>query len=361
MNHKSHNLLTSVVIILSLVMLGGCGKNTDEQLASDQQEEQVGSAKPLVVYSSRAEHLIQPVFDLYMEQTGIKVQFITDKAGVLIERLKLEGDATPADVLITVDAGNLGYAAAEGLLLPLQSSILEKNVPAHLRDDQNRWSGLSLRARTLVYSTERVALEDLSTYEALGDEAWQGRLCLRTSKKVYNQSLVAMLIAEHGEEKTQQIIESWVTNLAVAPLSNDTKVMDAIIAGQCDVGIVNTYYYGRLQADRPDLPLALFWPNQTDATSGQPGTGVHVNVSGAGVLKHSKQAAAAQALLEWMASHDAQAIFASVNQEYPINPDIAIDPEVLSWGEFKASKLPLSRAYELQPAAVKLMDRAGYR
>jgi len=349
-------LIASLAATLAVTVLVGCGKQADD--ASQQTAGTVAEAKPLIVYSSRAEHLIQPVFDLYTQQTGKQIQFITDKAGVLIERLKQEGESTPADVFITVDAGNLGYAAAEGLLLPLQSPVLEANVPAHLRDEENRWTGLSLRARTIVYSTERVSPEELSTYEALGDEGWEGRLCLRTSKKVYNQSLVAMLIAEHGEEQTQQIVEAWVNNLAVAPLSNDTKEMEAIIAGQCDVGIVNSYYFGRMKVANPDLALALFWPNQNADESST--IGVHVNISGAGVLNHSKQAAAAQAFVEWMASDDAQAIFGGVNQEYPINPAIAVDPEVKSWGDFKASDLPLSRAYELQPAAVKLMDRAGY-
>lgn len=356
MKRTTRGLVVSLAATLMAIVLTGCGKQADE--TSPQAVEAAAEAKPLIVYSSRAEHLIQPVFDLYSQQTGKQIQFITDKDGVLIERLKQEGSSTPADVLITVDAGNLGYAAAEDLLMPLQSPVLDANVPAHLRDEQNRWVGLSLRARTIVYSTERVLPEELSTYEALGNDDWEGRLCLRTSKKVYNQSLVAMLIAEHGEEKTQQIVEAWVNNLAVGPLSNDTKVMEAILAGQCDAGIVNTYYYGRLKVETPDLPLALFWPNQnvTDGSS----TGVHVNISGAGVLKYSKQAVAAQKFVEWMASDDAQAIFGGVNQEYPINPAIAVDPEVKSWGDFKASELPLSRAYELQPAAVKLMDRAGY-
>jgi len=347
-------LIAALATTLIAAVMTGCGKQADEPTQQNSQAE----SKPLIVYSSRAEHLIQPVFELYTQQTGKQIQFITDKDGVLIERLKQEGASTPADVLITVDAGNLGYAAAEGLLRPLESAVLEANVPVHLRDEQNRWTGLSLRARTIVYSTERVTPEELSTYEALGDESWEGLVCLRTAKKVYNQSLVAMLIAEHGEEKTQQIVEAWVDNLAISPLSNDTKVMEAIVAGQCDVGIVNTYYYGRLKVVTPDLPLALFWPNQDEAEGSQ--TGVHVNISGAGVLTHSKQADAAQAFVEWMAEAEAQAIFGSVNQEYPINPAIEIDPEVRSWGEFKASELPLSRAYELQPAAVKLMDRAGY-
>jgi len=359
MKQNTGALISALAAILIAVVMAGCGKQADEPAETDSQTEAVIESKPLIVYSSRAEHLIQPVFELYTQQTGTEIQFITDKAGVLIQRLKQEGESTPADVLITVDAGNLGYAAAEGLLLPLDSTVLEANVPAHLRDEQNRWTGLSLRARTIVYSTERVTPDELSTYEALGDETWDGLLCLRTSKKVYNQSLVAMLIAEHGEEKTQQIVEAWVSNLAVAPLSNDTKLMESIVAGQCDVGIVNSYYFGRLKVRIPDLPLALFWPNQNGGEESK--TGVHVNISGAGVLKHSQQAALAQEFVEWMASDDAQAIFGSVNQEYPINPAIEIDPEVQSWGEFKPSQLPLSRAYELQPAAVKLMDRAGYR
>lgn len=354
MKRTTRGLVMSLATIVVATVFVGCGKQADESSSQT-----IAEAKPLIVYSSRAEHLIQPVFDLYTQQTGIPIAFITDKAGVLIERLKQEGDSSTADVFITVDAGNLGYAAAQELLLPLVSSVLTANVPAHLRDEKNRWTGLSLRARTIVYSTERVTPDELSTYEALADEAWDGLLCLRTAKKVYNQSLVAMLIAEHGEEKTQQIIEAWVNNLAVAPLSNDTKVMESIMVGQCDVGIVNSYYFGRLKVKNPELPLALFWPNQGASDTTQ--TGVHVNISGAGVLKHSKQAAAAQKFVEWMASDDAQAIFGGVNQEYPINPAIAVDPEVKSWGDFRASELPLSRAYELQPAAVKLMDRAGYR
>ena len=353
MKRTTCGLIASLAAILLATVLVGCGKQADEP-----SPQAIDEAKPLIVYSSRAEHLIRPVFNLYTQQTGIQIEFITDKAGVLIERLKQEGDSSSADVFITVDAGNLGYAAAEGLLLPLDSAVLTANVPAHLRDESNRWTGLSLRARTIVYSTERVTPDELSTYEALGDEAWDGLVCLRTAKKVYNQSLVAMLIAEYGEEKTQRIVEAWVSNLAVAPLSNDTKVMQSIIVGQCDVGIVNSYYFGRMKVESPELPLALFWPNQGANNTAK--TGVHVNISGAGVLKHSKQAVAAQAFLEWMASDDAQAIFGGVNQEYPINAAITVDPEVKSWGDFKASELPLSRAYELQPAAVKLMDRAGY-
>ena len=306
----------------------------------------------LVVYSSRNEHLISPVFKLFTDQTGIEIEYATDKAGVLIERIKMEGANTPADVLITVDAGTLGLAASQGLFQPINSPVINNRVPAYLRDDNDFWTGLSLRARTIVYSTERVKSEELSTYSALGGDQWQGRLCLRTSKKVYNQSLVAMLIAEQGEAQAQATVTSWINNLAIAPTSNDTKVMQAILAGQCDVGIVNTYYFGRLQTKSPDLALALFWPNKS---------GVHVNVAGAGILKHSKNAIQAKTLMEWLVSDPAQELFAGVNQEYPVSTDVKVDPQVASWGQFRQSQQPLSQAYILQPNAVKLMDRAGYK
>ena len=306
----------------------------------------------LVVYSSRNEHLISPVFKLFTDQTGIEIEYATDKAGVLIERIKMEGANTPADVLITVDAGTLGLAASQGLFQPINSPVINNRVPAYLRDDNDFWTGLSLRARTIVYSTERVKSEELSTYSALGGDQWQGRLCLRTSKKVYNQSLVAMLIAEQGEAQAQATVTSWINNLAIAPTSNDTKVMQAILAGQCDVGIVNTYYFGRLQTKSPDLALALFWPNKS---------GVHVNVAGAGILKHSKNAIQAKTLMEWLVSDPAQELFAGVNQEYPVSTDVKVDPQVASWGQFRQSEQRLSQAYILQPDAVKLMDRAGYK
>ena len=257
----------------------------------------VGTAlgDPLVVYTARKEHLIKPLFDQYTQQTGVKIEYITGKAPVLLQRIKSEGPRTAADLLITVDAGNLWHAANEGILQQVQSNTLTANIPNNLRDPGNQWFGLSIRARTMVYSTERVKPGELTTYEALADPLWKGRLLLRTSKKVYNQSLVAMLIAEHGEAKTESLVKGWVGNLAAAPFSNDTKVMEAILAGQGDVGVVNTYYFGRLQKKNPGLALKLFWPNQS-------GNGVHINVSGAGVVKHSKQKEKAVAFLEWLSS-----------------------------------------------------------
>lgn len=313
-------------------------------------------ADELVVYSARNEHLIQPIFEAYTEQTGVEIKYITDKEGPLLQRLKAEGKNTHADLLITVDAGNLWHAASEGLLQPVDSQILKENIPANLRDEEDRWFGLSLRARTIVYSTERVKPEQLSTYAALGDEAWKGRLLLRTSKKVYNQSLVAMMIAEYGEEQTEQIVRSWVANLAAAPFSNDTQTMEAIVAGQGDVAIVNTYYFGRLLRKQPDLKLALFWPNQEQA-----GSGVHVNVSGAGVTRYAKNPEAAVKFLEWLSSEQAQNLFADANLEYPVNPKVTPNAEVAAWGTFVPSPFNLTQAGKLQEQALRLMDRAGYR
>ncbi|PZN29620.1 MAG: Fe(3+) ABC transporter substrate-binding protein [Proteobacteria bacterium] len=308
----------------------------------------------LVVYSARNEQLIKPLFDRYTAETGMPIRFVTDDAGPLIERLAAEGANSPADVLMTVDAGELWFAAQRGLLQPLDSAVLEQNIPEHLRDPEGRWFGLSVRARTIVYSTERVKPEELSTYEALAEPQWQGRLCLRTSKKVYNQSLVAMLIAQHGEERTEQIVRGWVQNLATDVFSSDNLLMEAIAAGQCDVGIVNTYYFGRMQRDNPDLPLRLFWPDQQ-------GNGVHVNVSGAGVTAHAPRAEQARAFLEWLSSAEAQGQFAGANLEYPANPAVEPDERVAAWGAFKASPLNVAQAGELQADAVRLMDRAGYR
>lgn len=311
-------------------------------------------ADEVVVYSARNEQLIKPLFDAYTGETGVRVTFVTDKEGPLMQRLKAEGENTRADLFITVDAGNLWQAAHEGLLRPVMSPTLEKNIPAHLRDPEDRWFGLSVRARTIVYNTDRVRPAELSTYEALGDPKWKGRLCLRTSKKVYNQSLVAMMIAEHGAAKTEEIVRLWVGNLATDVFPDDTKMIQAIAAGQCDVGIANTYYFGRLKQKEPKLPAALFWANQKDK-------GVHVNVSGAGVTRHAKHAQAAVRLLEWLSSAKAQNLYADVNLEYPVNPRVKPDAIVAAWGSFKPNPINVAKAGELQAEAVKLMDRAGYK
>lgn len=311
-------------------------------------------AEEVVVYSARNEQLIKPLFDAYKKETGVDVKFITDKEGPLMQRLKSEGNNTPADILLTVDAGNLWQASHEGLLKPVKSAALESNVPAHLRDPKGEWFGLSIRARTIFYNTSRVKPQELSSYEDLATAKWKGRLCLRTSKKVYNQSLVAMLMAEHGEAKAEQIVKGWVGNLATDVFPDDTKMLEAIGAGQCDVGIANTYYYGRLMEKNPKLPIGIFWANQK-------GSGTHVNISGAGVTRYAKNEKGAIRLLEWLSSDKAQNLYADSNMEFSVNPKVKFDPKVAAWGDFKHNYINVAKAGELQAAAVKLMDRAGYR
>jgi len=316
------------------------------------------AAEEIVVYSARNEQLIKPLFDAYTRDTGVQIKFITDKEGPLMARLKAEGRNTPADMLLTVDAGNLWQASEEGLLRPIQSKTLQANVPAHLRDPDNEWFGLSVRARTLVYNTRKVKPADLSTYEDLANPKWKNRLCLRTSKKVYNQSLVAMMITEYGEGKTEDIVRGWVANLATSPFPDDTKAMEAVAAGQCDVTLVNTYYFGRLMAKQSNLPLAVFWPNQNLKNKA---AGVHVNISGAGVTRYARNPAGAQKLIEWLSSDKAQNLFADINLEYPVNPGVTPDKTVAAWGNFRQNLVNVKEAGSLQAKAVKLMDRAGYK
>ncbi len=311
------------------------------------------AADEVVVYSSRIDELIKPVFDAYTEKTGVKVKFITDKEAPLMQRIKAEGENATADLLLTVDAGNLWQAEQMGILQPFTSKVIDDNIPPQYRAKSHAWTGLSLRARTLVYSTDRVKPSELTTYEALADKQWEGRLCLRTAKKVYNQSLTATLIETHGEAKTEAIIKGWVNNLATDVFSDDNAVMQAIAAGQCDVGIVNTYYYGRLHQQNPDLPVKLFWPNQADR-------GVHVNLSGIGLTKYAPHPAAAKALVEWMTTPEAQKIFADVNQEFPANPSVKPSAEVAAWGQFVPDALPVEVAGKRQAEAIRLMDRAGW-
>lgn len=334
------SLKVTAAVLLS-ALLGAC--------ANEPEDESV-----ITVYTARNEHLIKPLFDRYTEETGVKIRYITDSAGPLLARLKAEGEGTPADLFVTVDAGYLWQASNEGVLQPIESQTLTTNIPESYRSSENDWVGLSLRARTIIYSTDRVDPASLSTYEALADEDWNGRLCLRTSKKVYNQSLVATMIKTLGEEETESLVAGWVNNLATSPFSNDNKAMEAVVAGLCDATVVNTYYFGRMKKENPDLPLAIFWPNQQDR-------GVHVNVSGAGVTKHAKNPEGAKAFLEWLSEPEAQYLFAESNQEYPVNPSVEASEEVKSWGDFKADSVNVEAAGRLQADAIRLMDRVGYQ
>ena len=309
-------------------------------------------AGELLVYSAR-HYGQEAAFEAFTRKTGIQVKMLTGNTGELFERLKAEGDRTPADVLLTVDAGNLWNAARAGLLSKVDSPELAANIPAHLRDPENRWFGLTVRARTIMYNTNRVKPGELSTYEALGDPKWKGRLCLRTSGYIYNQSLLATMIKRHGEARTEDIAKSWVANQPVL-INSDSKILEAIAAGQCDVGVTNHYYLARIVAKDPAFPVLPFWANQQT-------TGTHVNVSGAGVTTHAKNRAGALKFLEFLSSAEAQQMFADLAFEYPANSQAAINPLVAKWGKFKQDDINIASAGEFQAAATRLADRAGYR
>lgn len=307
----------------------------------------------VVVYSARIERLIKPMFDAFTRKTGIPVKYFTASEAELFERLKAEGAHTVADVFMTVDAGNLWIAEHAGLLQGFDSPVIAKNIPRHLRAKNNAWVGLSVRARPIMYSTERVKPSELSTYEALGDPKWRGRLCLRTSRKVYTQSLVAAMITTLGEPRTEEILRGWMKN-EPRILDSDTKQLEAIAAGQCDVTIANTYYLARLKASDPAFPVALFWPNQQDR-------GVHINVSGAGVTRYAKHRDNAIRLIEFLSSSEAQNLYADGNYEYPANGGAKPHGFIAAWGSFKADSVDVAATGALQVEAVKLMDRVGYR
>jgi iron(III) transport system substrate-binding protein len=313
----------------------------------------VGPAGEVVVYSARIESLIKPMFDMFTATTGVTVKYFTAGEKELFERLQSEGANTPADVFMTVDVGNLWIAEHADLLQGFNSEVIDKNIPSHLRAQDNEWVGLSVRARPIMYSTERVKPSELSTYEALGDPKWQGKLCFRTSKKVYTQSLVAAMIKTLGEERTEGILRRWMANQPRI-FDSDSKLLEAIAAGQCDVGITNTYYLAHLVAKDAKFPVAVFWPNQGDR-------GVHINISGAGVTKYAKHRDNAIELLEFLSSPEAQNLYGDVNYEYPANPVVTPNTLITAWGEFKADTMDVAAAGQLQTAAVKLMDRVGYK
>jgi iron(III) transport system substrate-binding protein len=311
-----------------------------------------GWATELVVYSSR-HYGNEAAFEAFKQKTGITLKILNASDAQLFERLKAEGDKTPADVLITVDAGNLWKAGRAGLLAAIDSRELQNNIPAQLRDPENRWFGLTVRARTIMYNTQRVKPDELSTYAALGDSKWKGRLCLRSSSHVYNQSLLAAMIKRHGEAKAEEMVRAWVANQPTL-IDGDTKILEAVAAGQCDVALTNHYYLARLLAKDPNFPVRPFWPDQQ-------GTGVHVNISGAGVTAHSKARTEAIRFIEFLSTPEAQALFAKQSQEFPANPVVAPDPLLANWGAFKMDDLNIAAAGEFQPAATRLADRVGYK
>ena len=313
------------------------------------------------IYSARKENLIKPLLDRFSAETGIKINLITASADKLLTRMVNEGRNTPADILITVDAGRLYRAMQADLFQPIESRKIEQIVPAHLRHPDNYWIGLSQRARVIFYAPERVNPDQLSSYENLAGEQWKKRICIRGSGNIYNQSLVASLIVTNGEKAAQQWTQSLVDNMARPPRGGDRDQIKAAAAGLCDIAVANTYYYGKMLENTKDKAqyeaakkMALFWPNQD-------GRGAHVNVSGAGISKYSRNRENAIKLLEFLVSPEAQDWYASVNYEYPVNPEVKPSGLLESWGAFKVDTLNLSKLGEFNAEAVKMMDKAGWK
>jgi iron(III) transport system substrate-binding protein len=304
------------------------------------------------VYTAR-HYGVEPVFTQFTQETGIEVRFTSASDPALRERLRAEGRHTPADVLLAIDAGSLWLAAQDGLLQPVQSQVLEQNVPAALRDPEGRWFALTKRVRTILYHPDRVDPTQITTYEALADPQWRGRLVMRPATHVYTQSLVASLIAAHGEARAEEIVRGWVANEPTL-IDSDTRILETLAAGGGDVAITNHYYLGRLFNADPNFPVRLLWANQEDR-------GVHVNISGAGVTAHAPNRDNAIKFLEWLSGATGQRSFADSNFEYPVNPAVAPHPLVADFGPFLTDPLSLAEYGRLQAAAVALLDRAGYR
>jgi iron(III) transport system substrate-binding protein len=347
MNMNSLKKILSLVVASNLTLGAGVTQASDDVVN---------------IYSARKEALILPLLERFKRETNIAFNLVTGKADGLLKRLEIEGNLSPADLFITVDAGRLQRAKDANVLQAINNPILEKRIPKHLRDEDKFWFGMSQRSRTLIYAKDQVNPEEMSTYEALADPKWKGRLCVRSSGNIYNQSLVVAMIEANGEEKTEAWAKKLVGNFARRPTGGDIDQLKAASAGLCDIALVNTYYLGRMVNSKSERTrkiaekLAVFWPNQAEGQRG-----VHMNVSGAGITRHAKHVKAAQRLLEFLVTNESQAWYAEVNNEYPVVPSAPISKTLASFGEFKADTLNLTVLGKNNPKAVKLMDRAGWR
>lgn len=313
----------------------------------------------VTIYTHRHYPSDQDLFRIFEEKTGIKVNVVNASADELIQKMIMEGEQSPADVLITVDAGRLERATSNDLLQSVTSSVLEEIIPPHLRDEQGRWYGLTKRGRVIVYSKDRVKPDELSTYEDLASEKWEGRILIRSSNSVYNQSLLASMIAHDGEEAAKEWAAGIVKNMARSPKGADRDQVKALVAGEGDIAVVNTYYLGKMlhSADPEEVKVArqveLFFPNQEDR-------GAHINISGAGVAKYAPNKANAVLFIEFLASEEAQRIFAHENFEYPVNDNVQPAEQLLEWGEFKEDTINLSLLGENNKKAVLIFDEVGW-
>ncbi|QED49262.1 Fe(3+) ABC transporter substrate-binding protein [Cytobacillus dafuensis] len=355
-------LLKPFIVTTALTIgLAGCGANNSSS------EEEKPASKPekaesqeVNVYTARHYEADEEVFKKFTEETGIKVNVVKGEAEELIERLKREGESTQADLFITVDGGVLANAKKNDVLQPVNSDIINKNVPENLRDADNNWIGLSTRARVIVYSKDRVSPDELSTYEALTDEKWKGKVLARSSTNLYNQSLLSSFIELNGKEQAEQWAQGIVNNFARQPDGGDRDQAKAIVAGTGDVAIMNTYYVGLLvNSEDPEErkvgeSIGVFFPNQET-------NGTHVNISGIGLTKHSKNPENATKLIEYMTSVEAQEYLSANNYEFPVNADAKKTEILESWGDFKMQELDFDTLGEHNQEAIEIFNKTGWK
>jgi iron(III) transport system substrate-binding protein len=315
-------------------------------------------ASELNIYSHRQPFLINPFIDVYQAKTGVKVNIVYASKG-LAQRLQSEGERSPADVILTVDMARLNVYVDKGLLASVQSKTLLKNVPAHLRDPNNRWFSFSKRARVIVLSLKSKGTGEIKKYEDLVNPKWKGRICVRPGSHVYNRALVSSMINAGGTEFAENWASGLIKNLARRPQGNDRAQVKAIYEGVCDIAIINNYYFGKLKYSNKEeqrkwaAAVKLIFPNQK-------GRGAHINISGGGVAKHSKNKMEAVRFLEFLTSKEAQNLYGSVNFEYPVNPSVEVPEELQSWGSFKEDQMPISIIAKLAPDAQRIIDRVGW-
>ena len=317
-------------------------------------------AKEINIYSHRQPFLINPFLELFTQETGIKTNVVYSKKG-LAQRLKAEGENSPADIILTVDIGRLYVYDDLDLLLPIESKKLINNIPSYLRSPDNSWFGLSKRARVIVVDNEKIKDGDITKLEDLADSKWKGQICSRPGSHVYNRGIMASVLAEYGKEKAEEWARNLVSNFAKRPQGNDRAQVKAIYEGECSIAIINNYYYGKLKFSEDSEQrkwvenVRLIFPNQAEGDRG-----AHVNISGAGVAKYSKNKKEAIALLEFLTSEKAQKLYGEINFEYPVNPKVSPSEELQNWGEFREDNLPIIKIAELAPEAQKIIDRVGW-
>ncbi len=332
---------------------GESGATTTTELAG------AGDAKSVNIYSARHYPADEKLFALFTQQTGIAVRMIQGKAEELMERLRLEGANSPCDVFIAVDAGNLWRAQNQGAFQPVESAELAAQIPPHLREAAGHWFAFATRARVILYDKEKISPQDIRDYEDLADPRWRGRILIRSSNNIYNQSLLASIVAADGAAAAESWATGLVENFARKPEGGDIDQIKALIAGEGSLAVSNTYYFARLLAgEEPDLltkldRIGILFPNQTNR-------GTHVNVSGAGIAAHAPHRENAVKFLEYLISPPAQEIFAGANYEFPVRGGVASASVVAGWGGFKADTLPVAKLGEFNAEAVMIMDRVGW-